>query len=160
MNAFNFTPKRKTFSFTQTINTTPEIIFPLLCPERETEWLDAWTYKMIYSISGLAEFGAVFSTAVEGEGDTIWVITKHDKMNFIVEFARFTPEVRTCVLTIKVTAKDKITSFVEICYIYTGLSEKGNRYLDAYTKEEFDKAMQFWEDSMNYFLETGKTLRH
>ena len=53
-------------SYRQTINASPEIVFPLLCPVREVEWLDGWEYKMIYCVSGLIEKGAVFSTANTG----------------------------------------------------------------------------------------------
>ena len=160
MNNHHFTAKRKVFSYTQTINTVPEKIFPLLCPVREVEWLDGWTYKMIYSVSGLAELGAVFSTSADDEEDTVWIITKHDIKNYVVEFTRFTPGIRTCVLSIEVKSKDDYHSLVEICYRYTGLTDAGNKYIDDYEVEEFNKNMKFWEDSMNYFLETGCTLRH
>lgn len=155
-----FSAKRKVFSFTQVINERPEKIFPLLCPERETEWLDGWTYNMIYSISGVAEPGAVFSTSDEGEEDTVWIITKHAKTNYIVEFTRFTPGSRTCVLFIKVAEKNKNSSYVDICYTYTGLTDAGNKFIDEYKEEEFNERMKFWQNSMNYFIETGKTLKH
>ena len=94
--------KRVKRNYCQTINATPEIIFPLLCPVREAEWLDGWDYKMIYSETGLAEEGAVFTTPYKNEEDTIWMITKYEKNNYKVDFARVTPNSRTSILKIKV----------------------------------------------------------
>lgn len=56
-------------SYRQTIDAPPETVFPLLCPVREAEWLDGWEYEMIYSMSGLIEKGAAFSTANPGAAD-------------------------------------------------------------------------------------------
>jgi hypothetical protein len=158
MNNQNFIPVRKVFSYKQTINAEPETIFPLLCPVREAEWLEGWTYKMIYSSSGIAEKGAIFSTSNVGEENTIWIITRHDKEENIVEFARFTPNNRTCELEIKIEKVSGKRSFVYIVYTYTGLTEVGNEYIINYTIENFNNSMKHWENSMNYFTETGEML--
>ena len=155
-----FAAKRKAFSFIQIINARPDQIFPLLCPERETEWLDGWAYDMIFSNTGVVEPGAVFSTSSDGEEETVWIVTKHVKTTYIVEFTRFTPGSRTCILFIKVREKNRDSSYVDISYTYTGLSEEGNKFIDDYKVEEFNEKMKFWQDSMNYFIETGKMLKH
>ena len=155
MNKSTFTPKRVTRTYRQTINATPEKVFPLLCPVREAEWLDGWRYNMIYSESGFAEEGAVFSTPFEGEVDTVWIITKHDPINHKIEFARFTPSSKTCLLRVAVKSKDRDTSYVNISYTYTAIRPAGNGFIDNFTKETFLKAVTFWEQAMNYFLETG-----
>jgi len=159
MQSSTFKSKRKTFAYCQTINAIPDKIFPLLCPVRETEWLDGWHYNMIYSESGRVEEGAVFSTSQESEEDTIWIVTKHDPQEYAVDFARFTPDSRTCVLTIKVRPKEDQQSYVDIAYAYTGLSPEGNVFIDEFTEDQFLTAVVFWERSMNYFLETGEILR-
>ena len=74
-----FKSKRVSRSYCQTINAKPEIVFPLLCPVREAEWLDGWKYNLIYSETGFAEKGCIFSTPHKEEEDTIWIITEHDK---------------------------------------------------------------------------------
>jgi hypothetical protein len=65
-------------AYRQSIDAVPDEVFPLLCPVREVEWLDDWTYRMIYSASGLVEAGAVFETAIAAEPATIWVVSRHD----------------------------------------------------------------------------------
>jgi len=153
-----FKAKRIKRHYRQTIDASPEVIFPLLCPVREAEWLDGWQYRMIYSESGLAEKGAVFSTSHQGEQDTVWVITKQDPENHEIQFARFTPESKVCVLDISVMANDPVSSFVDITYTYTGITKAGNEFIDKYTDEEFLHMAMFWEKSMNHWLKTGDKL--
>ena len=158
MDNARFTARRTTRTYRQTINSTPEKVFPLLCPVREAEWLDGWKCAMIYSESGLIETGAVFSTAHEGEEDTVWIVTKHDPGKQEIEFARFTPGSRTCVLRIAVRAKAENRSYVDISYTYTALTPAGNDFIDGLTEEAFVEGVVFWEKSVNYFLETGNKL--
>lgn len=159
MGSSDFKAKRITRTYCQTINTTPEKVFPLLCPVREAEWLDGWNYTLIYTQSGLVEEGAVFSTPQEGEEDTIWIVTKHDPEKHVVEFARFTHKSKTCVLRIEVRLKDENSSYVDISYMFTGISPEGNDFIDNFTEEMFLKAVTFWEKSMNCFLESGDRLK-
>ena len=158
MKDIEFSPKRITREYRQTINATPEKVFPLLCPVSETDWLDGWRYNMIYSESGLVEEGAVFSTPYEDEEDTIWIVTKHDSKTYKVEFVRFTHSSRTCVLKIAVKSKDESSSYVDISYTYTGITPEGNDFIKNFTEEAFLEAVIFWEKSMNYFLETCERL--
>lgn len=153
-----FTARRTTRTYRQTINASPEEVFPLICPVREAEWLDGWQYAMIYSESGLVEEGAVFSTPHEGETDTVWIVTKHDPGRRQIEFVRFTPASRTCVLRIAVGANGENSSFVDISYTYTGTTPAGNAFIESLTQEIFLEAVVFWEKSMNHFLATGKLL--
>ena len=60
MNAFK--GNRVVHEFTQTNPATPEKVFPLLCLVREDDWLPGWKYRLIYSDSGVAELGCVFTT--------------------------------------------------------------------------------------------------
>ena len=160
MKSMPFRPKRVTRAYCQTIKTTPEKVFPLLCPVREAEWLDGWQYDMIYSDSGLVEEGAVFSTPYEGEEDTLWIVTKHDTQNHEIVFARFTPNSKTCILKIAVKPKDENSSYVDISYTYTGITQAGNDFIDQFSEDAFFEAMTFWEKSMNYFLDTGQRLEN
>ena len=154
-----FKARHVTKDFRQTICALPDKVFPLLCPVREAEWLDGWQHTMIYSRSGLVEEGAVFSTPRDGEPDTVWVVSKHDPSTYRVEFTRFTYQSRTCVLKIAVLPRDEGSSYLDIEYIYTGISPAGNQFIDALTDDIFLADMTHWEDSLNHFLKTGKRLK-
>lgn len=154
----NFIAKRITRNYCQTIFSTPDKIFPLICPVLEAQWLDDWDYKMIYSETGFAEDGAVFTTSNEGEEDTVWIVTEHDKIDNKVEFIRITPASRVSKLTVHIKEKDHNSSYVDITYTYTAYTAEGNRFIDDYTEKVFLKMVKHWEDSINYFLETGRKL--
>ena len=153
-----FTARRITRTYRQTIDAPPNEVFPLPCPVREAEWLEGWQYTMLYSRGGLVEEGAVFSTPGDGEDDTVWIVTRHDPAERAVEFTRFTPGSRVCVLRIRATPSGAGRSCVEIAYTYTSIAEPGNAFIDRFTEQSFRRAVTFWEKSMNHWLETGKRL--
>ncbi len=140
------------------IDAPPARVFPLLCPVREAEWLDGWHYTMIRSESGLAEEGAVFTTPGDGEPDTVWVVTRHEPNQGLVEFVRFTHESRVCVLRIDVRPNGEDRSLVDIAYTYTAVAPAGNTFIEGFTEEAFLAAVRFWERSMNHWLATGERL--
>lgn len=150
--------RRVVKAYRQTIEGAPARVFPLLCPVREEEWLDGWAYRMVYSASGLVEPGAVFTTSAPGEADTVWVVSRHEPAQGVVEFCRFTAASRTCLLRIVVSALDGQRSSVDVCYEHTSLSPAGETFLDGVTDDAFLGAMRFWEASMNHFLTTGTRL--
>jgi hypothetical protein len=158
MSTAGFVAKRVTRRYCQTINALPEVVFPLLCPVREAEWLDGWQYTMLFSRSGVVEEGAVFTTPGDREAPTVWVVTKHEAAQRVVEFTRFTPDSRVCVLRIGVAPDGQGQSLVDITYEYTSINEAGNAFLDRFTEESFLGSVKFWERSMNHWLETGERL--
>jgi hypothetical protein len=158
VNGVAFRARRAVKTFRQSIDAAADVVFPLLCPVRETEWLDGWAYSMIHSASGLVEEGAVFTTASPGEADTTWIVTRHDRAARVVQFARFTPGSRTCVLEIVVTPVSGARSHVDVSYAYTSTSPAGDAFLETWTDAAFLAAMTWWERSMNHFLATGERL--
>lgn len=100
----------------------------------------------------------MFSTSNRGEKDTVWVVTRHEAEAGRVEFARFTPGSRTCLLKIAVSALGADRSHVDVSYAYTPLGEAGNRFLEGWTEEAFLEAVVFWKRWMNHFLRTGGKL--
>lgn len=154
----SFSAKRITRRYRQQIYGAPDRVFELLCPVREADWLHGWEYRMIYSQSGFAEEGCVFTSRSEGEEETLWLISKRDEANRKIEFVRFTPGSRVAKLAICVEEGEMQGSLVDISYMFTALTEQGNDFIDEFTQEKFETAMKFWEDSMNHYLKTGKQL--
>jgi hypothetical protein len=153
-----FKAKRVTRNFIQTINAEPSRVHALICPVKEAEWLDGWDYDLIFSHSGFAEEGCVFTSKGEGEKDTIWLMTKRDDQTCKTEFARVTPESRIAYLTVRIEDGGNQTSRMHITYTFTALTEKGNAFIENFTEENFVKDMKFWEATLNHYLETGKAL--
>jgi hypothetical protein len=151
----HFTSQKITKTYRQINNASPEKVFPLLCPVKEKEWLVDWDYKMIYSVSGFAEKGCVFTTTYFGIED-IWYITVHDEKEFKIEFIRTTPDDMVVRININLTDNGNNTTAVDISYEYTTLSEKGNHWIENELEKHFNQMMIWWEKAMNYYLETGK----
>jgi len=154
-----FSAVRKTLTFKQLNNATPEKVFPLLSPVKEKDWLDGWDYEMIYSNSGLIEKNCVFSTSNPDEMDTIWHVTQHNPEKFEVEFLRVAPKENVVRINIKLTPIENDKTEAEIVYQYTGLNKEQNEFINSGLESKFDKSMKWWEKSINHYLETGKMLK-
>ncbi len=92
-------PVRASHSYVQTLLAPPEKVFPLLCPVRETDWIEGWDPLLVVSESGVAEPDCVFITSAELH-DAIWYIVSHDPEAHNVEMLKITPQVTACRLTI------------------------------------------------------------
>lgn len=152
-----FEAKRVTRSYVQTIYAEPSVVHSLICPVREAEWLAGWDHQLIFSNSGFAEHGCVFTTRSAAE-ETIWLITRRDDARCETEFARITPGSRAAHVTVRIADGGSRTSRVDICYTITALTEAGNRFIENFSEENFAKDMQFWEAAMNHYLKTGERL--
>lgn len=133
-------------------------VFPLLCPVREADWIDGWTYDLIFSVSGLAEKGCVFTTPATGEKKTTWYITKHDAVLFKVAFVRITPGEMVVAIDIQLTDNGDGTTTSDIMYEYTAMSEGANKWIDSDAVTVFNANMDYWEQAINHYLITGAKL--
>ena len=149
---------KKSLTYLQINNAQPEMVFPLLCPVREKDWIDGWDYKMIFSRSGLIEEGCIFSTVHQGKEPTIWYVTRHDVKNYIVEFVRISPGEEVVKIIIALQGQDNGTTTAEITYEYTGLNEIRNKWIKNQMESDFTESMIWWEKAINYYLKTGKKL--
>ncbi len=149
--------RRSVKAYTQTIPAAPDEIFLLLCPVQEKAWLDGWDYEMVYSQSGYAEDGCVFTTH-DGSRETVWVVTHHDPENHEIRFSRITAGLAATTLVVRVDSVDDGPSKVHIQYTHTSLGDQGDAFLETITDEVFNQIMRFWEASMTHYLATGEKL--
>jgi hypothetical protein len=154
-----FAAKRVSYEYTQTNDALPDKVFPLLCPVREAEWIPGWQCRLIYSQSGVAEDGCVFTTPNEDGADTVWMVTHHDPAAFKIAYAWIKPGMIATQLRISLLPGPPGKTATQIHYFYTGLSAAGNKELENYTPEWFRSKMQGWENAINHYLATGQLLR-
>ncbi|MFW9990257.1 MAG: hypothetical protein ACFFC3_16575 [Candidatus Odinarchaeota archaeon] len=129
---FQYEPKykRKIHTFSGTFDTTPEKIFPLLCPAREADWIPGWDCKLIYTESGYAEDKCIFQTGKSNHvGEGLWTFTGY-QLNEYVEFVLFQQDVLTH-SKINITQNKDGTSTTTWTRILTALSEEGNKKIDS-----------------------------
>lgn len=142
-------------TFVQDIHAPPEVVFPLLCPEREKEWLPGWDARMIHSVSGVAERGAVFETA-HAAGRTVWLVAEYDPPRRIA-FVRWQPDGLVVHIEIVLARQHAGNTAVGICYTFTAVDETGASALEAMGEEAWLKNMGTWQASMNgWFAKSEK----
>ena len=145
-------------TYKQINNAKPEVVFPLLCPVREKDWIDGWDYKMIFSKSGLIEKGCVFSTPHHGNEETILYVTEHDTVNYKLEFVRVTPKEEAVKINIQLEDNGNGTTSSKITYQYTALNESKNSWIKEKLDSEFKENMIWWEKAINYYIVKGEKL--
>jgi hypothetical protein len=153
-----FRGHRVTHQYFQTNCAPPEVVFPLLCPVREADWVPGWQYRMIHSASGVAEAGCVFATPNEDGSETTWIVTDYDPSAFCIGFAWINPGLMAAKIRIVLSKNESGTTEVGIRYAYTGLSEAGNREVERYDQAWFDHKMKSWETAINHYLQTGRLI--
>jgi len=152
----DFQGRRVTHEYTQTNFASPEVVFPLLCPVREAEWVPGWRYRLIYSESGVAEAGCVFVTE-ENDRETTWVVTEYDAAAFRIAFVWVDAGRVTAQIRIELERSGDSTS-AHIRYTYTGLSPEGNHEVERFDEGWSQKKMQGWEAAINHYLKTGRLI--
>jgi len=150
-------PNRVTRIYTQQLNGTPDVVFPLFCPVRETEWIKGWDPPLVVTSSGKAEPDCVFTTR-EDPIDTIWYITCHDPGAGFIEMIRITPGVTACRLNIQLREIAGGSEAV-ISYTHTSVGPEGDVYVASFTEDYYRQFMQEWENRLNRYLLDGATLR-
>lgn len=154
----SFQGTQKTFCYIQVNKGSVNDVFPLLCPVREKDWLDGWNYRMIHSKSGFIEKDCVFTTPHHGEHETVWYVPLYDPLDYKIEFLRVTPGENVVRINIDLEEiAEKVTN-VHIHYQYTALNEEANLYIENQLKDDFCEFMEWWEKSINHYLETGEKL--
>ena len=150
-------PNRVTHTYTQHLVAPPAAVFPLLCPVRESDWIDGWSPLLVLSHSGLAEPDCVFVTDSRPY-DAVWFITRHEPERGFVEMIKVTPDVTACKLTIRLRAAGS-GSEADVTYSHTSLGPQGDVFVASFTAEFYVQFMREWEERMNHYLAHGTALR-
>lgn len=150
-------PLRATRSYTQRLVAAPPVVFPLLCPVREADWIEGWNPLAVLTSSGVAEADCVFITSAS-PADAIWYITRHEPDNGFVEMLKITPQVTACRLSIQLRPS-ATGSDATVTYSHTSLGFAGDAFVAAFTEEYYEQFMLDWELRINHYLAHGSALR-
>jgi hypothetical protein len=152
-----FKARRLVVSCNQLLNFKPDKVFPLLCPQREYEWIESWRGKIIYSESGFAELDCVFSTESDGNAREVWITDRY-KENKRIQFIRFTPS-RVIRYNITLTDNNDGTTTARWEQTITSLTEEGNSYIGNFSSSGYEKLIRALEKMLNHYLATGEMLK-
>ena len=141
-------PVRASRTWAQRLVAPPSRVFPLLCPVRETEWVEGWDPDLVVTASGIAERDCVF---VMPDPEAIWVVTEYEPPRRI-EFVKVTPGVTAARIGIVLSAIGDSGTRAEVTYTHTALTEEGERLVAGFTEEYYETFMKGWEGALNAFL--------
>ena len=150
--------RRTTKQHTMRLGGSPAAIFPLLCPVRESEWVEPWRCTMIYSDSGYAEQDCIFQTEFPQDGppDT-WVVSRYERPT-VIEFVRVNAR-RAIRYTITLYAAAEGNTEAEWRQVITGLDADGDAWVEGLSEDDFRGRMGALERMLNHFLATGRMLK-
>ena len=139
-----------------------EKVFLLLCPTKELDWIEGWenVHTLIYSDSGIAERSCVFTTDVPGEGHSVWIASKYSLEKRNVEYVKFITD-KDAVVHWEMTVIDEGPQkcSVEVDYIITGLSEKGNVFVNEFARNHLPALFERLPKMIEYYMTTGMKLK-
>lgn len=150
-------PIRVTRSYTQKLVAEPSVVFPLLCPVREADWIEGWRPVSVTSESGIAELDCIFVTSA-APNQAIWYISRHEPDDGFVEMIKITPQFTACKLSIQLRPIETGSEAV-VTYSHTSLGPDGDAFIESFTEDYYEKFMQDWELRLNHYLTNGNCLQ-
>ncbi|MGB8298543.1 MAG: hypothetical protein WCG85_24220 [Polyangia bacterium] len=146
-----FLAKRLARRFTFDVDAPPSVVFPLLCPVREREWIEGWQADMVYSDSGFAENNCIFTSGNVLLGAALYVLSRYEPEQGIVEFVIFFPG--KCVQKLDIVLEPKANGGTHLTWsrLYTGLCPDGNALIEQITEAVFRQQAEALAQSLNRF---------
>lgn len=138
-------------AYRQTLHASRQSVFPLLCPEREKEWLPGWDARLIHSESGVAEPRAVFSTLHDSGAEIIWLVAEHRPADR-VHLVRWHPDTMVVDIELDLSSPQPATTWLDIRYTYTATSPAGHAQIEAMTLSLWHAQMENWQHHLNAWL--------
>ena len=152
-----FKGKRLIKKHTMRIGAVKDIVCPLLCPEREKEWIEEWAYEMIYSQSGFAEHGCVWVTNFPEEGEAFWIMVKNNPPHEVT-YVKFVPGALLFELAFVLTNIQGNCTLIDATYTLTGLTDLGNQLIDTTLPGDCKQKLIELEKALDYYVRKGNML--
>lgn len=146
--------KRIVRTYNTPLSASTEKVFPLLCPVKEYDWIPTWQCNLIYSKSGYAELGCVFSTDFgDVSGIEIWVVYAYEK-NRQIGFVKTGTHITTR-YNVSLN-RSKSGSTIQWEQELTSIDDQGDLMLDNMTQAVYDQKMKHINELLDFYLIHGK----
>ena len=116
--------------------------FKLFEPEGERRWAEGWNPVYVYPADGRTEAGMVFTTS-HGNADSVWTLVRHEPQAGLVEYVRVAHGSDIGRVLVQCTALEPARTRVNVIYVLTGLSEKGNQKVLAHAAH-YEEYINSW----------------
>lgn len=148
--------ERYEYQYSMKLESSPERIFPLLCPILEYEWLNNWKCTMVYSESGVAENDCIF---YKSTGFPFYKRITFHTISYRpaeeIEFLLYIQKVGTIRMKLQLEPETNNITVMNCNYLLTGHSRFGNRQLRKYREKKIEKEVKSLEADLRYWLKNN-----
>ena len=152
---FNAEKISRTASFTAKADVNQ--VFPLFGPYDERKWVHGWDPVPIFPKEEVLEEGVTFKTKGSFEPEYLWRIIQLDKSAHMVQYLVTTAN-RQWSIKVGCRAQSIDNTAVTVTYAFTSLNQKGADYNRQSLEKMYAQDLKDWEEAINYYLDTGKTM--
>lgn len=127
------------------LKSDPELVFPLLCPVREYDWIAGWNCELVYSASGFAEPGCVFMTQPAGLSDKeVWAVAELDRLSRRIAFIRFLPVHCVTRMDIRLENSGQSGTRITCAKVYTSPARPGMNSWNGSLRKKTRRGLAAW----------------
>jgi len=161
----NFKSQRISATASFIVNANITHVFPLYGAFEERKWAPGWEPELIYPEDEIIEEGTTFRVQPHdqdpnGEGHSLWVVTKYEPDNFLIQYLVSTENRFWTITVASEPAENNTQTKTTVTYTYTGLNEKGNKLNQANLDKMYENDLQDWADLINSHLEEKTPTSH
>lgn len=103
-----------------------------------------WDPELIHPAGVRWERGLIFRTKEE-RGEAIWLVTALDREQHEVEYHRVEAGRYVARVRVRCSARADVQTEVGVTYTFVGLSESGNRDIEAMSERAYKEKMARWQ---------------
>ena len=128
-------------------------IFPLFSPEGEKDWTPGWNYTNLLGSIEL-EPDYVFLTDIHDHksAQAIWIVSNYDPAKHYVSYYKVEPGQKVGKIVVQCFEQNRTSTLVKVTYKYIGLSDSGNRFVAAFTKEAYKEFIGEWRSLIHDYF--------
>jgi hypothetical protein len=148
----------KSVSHTATfkINQPVQAVFPLFTPEGEKLWAPGWDYDNLMGTAPLDEDYLFLTRSHDhAANEAVWIVKTYIPERYRVQYYKIEPGEKVGIIEAACAPLSPASTEVQVSYRYVGLSETGNRFVERFTKKDYDAFIGEWKRLIeSYFAET------
>jgi hypothetical protein len=136
------------------ISASVDVAFELFSPLGEKSWVPGWKPELLHPPGVAWERGLIFRTQEE-LGEAVWVVSALDRERHEVEYHRIEPGRYLARVRVWCQGQGPRRTAVAVTYTFVGLSDAGNREIDAMSQRAYEEKMSRWHGWISDHLSAG-----
>jgi hypothetical protein len=133
------------------LSASPGAVFDLFSPLGEKLWVPGWDPELVHPPGVAWAHGLIFRTREE-LGEAIWVVTALDQARHEVEYHRVEAGRYVAKVSVQCRGDADLQTDVRVVYRFVGLSEAGNREIEAMSAQSYEEKMKRWQGWIHTYL--------